>query len=63
MSDSTLIKEILDGYALEKVMFSLFIMEKKLDGEFIKFMAERTKKISHLSSKYNSEENADEEET
>jgi len=49
---SNILKEIIDSYASEKIIFFQFISEKKLQGEFIKYCAEYTKKMSVLNSGY-----------
>ncbi len=51
--ESSLIKEILEEFAMEKQSFLMFIIEKKLDGEFFKWSSERMKKLSQLDNKYN----------
>ena len=46
---SAIIKEIIDSYTNEKMLYMGFIREKKLAGEFLKWIAEQEAKHKELT--------------
>ena len=54
--ESRLIKEIIEDLVSEKEGFMNFIMDKKLDGEFIKYCQDRTKKLAPLKFNFDYED-------